>query len=151
MAAILCQQGLEMWIDLTDAEAAAVIEAMDGKGSVVDKLCARPCEGTGAFVAAAERSAISNVQIERFGVVKRDADGAYVMCWRRITNQEAELADNREQRTSGEVLHAANGDYIFSADLTLCATVYVRAPNLIEARKLVDDHVDDDLNSAVTS
>ncbi|MBB4232189.1 hypothetical protein [Rhizobium mongolense] len=73
-----------MWVDLSDAEVAAVIAAM-GHGSVVDKLCERPSAGTGAFVNAAEQDAIDGIYVEPFGVVKRGKFGAHVMCWRWVS------------------------------------------------------------------
>jgi hypothetical protein len=56
-----------MWIDLTDAEAAAVVVAMR-EGSVVDKLSTRPAADTGAFLAAAERNGLPEVDVDGYGV-----------------------------------------------------------------------------------
>lgn len=79
---------LKMWVDLTDAEVAAVIAAMR-EGSVVDKLCTRPALGTGAFLEAANRKADDDIYVEDYGVVQRDAFGAYVMCWQWVSEKEA--------------------------------------------------------------
>lgn len=80
-----------MWVDLTDAEVAAVIAAMR-EGPVVDKLCTRPALGTGAFLEAADRRADDDIYVEDYGVVQRGLFGAYVMCWQWVSEKEAGVA-----------------------------------------------------------
>lgn len=60
---------IEMWVDLTDAEAASVVAAMR-EGSVVEKLCARPVLGAGAFLEAAKRNADQDISVDESGIVK---------------------------------------------------------------------------------
>lgn len=77
-----------MWVDLTDAEVAAVVAAMR-EGSVVDKLCARPVLGAGAFIDAAIRKADEDFLVDGSGAVVRRTLGAYVMCWQWVSGKEA--------------------------------------------------------------
>lgn len=157
-----------MWVELTDAEVATVIAAVR-EGSVVDKLCAHPDPRTGAFVGAAERNDLPNIHVEDFGLIRRYESGAYVMCWRWVSEKEAGLATSHEpiglsegiasplktpdplhvgfdarhhttkaRQGSPEQENATDGDIIYTADLKLCATMYVRAKNLREAQKVVD-------------
>jgi hypothetical protein len=94
-----------MWVELTDAEVATILAAVQDH-SVVNKLCARPDQGTGAFVKAAERDDLPNVYVDDFGVVQRGEFGAYVMCWRWITEKEAGLPTAYEPLgISAEVAH----------------------------------------------
>lgn len=74
-----------MWVNLNDAEVAAVVAAMR-KGSVVDKLCARPVLGSGAFLEVAKRN--QDISVDESGTIIRGELGAYVMCWQWVSEKE---------------------------------------------------------------
>ncbi len=85
-----------MWINLEDSEISAIVAAV-GEGAIANKLLARPWAGTGEFVAAAERKKKKRYFVEQEGVIDRREFGAYVMCWRWVSEKEAGLPTSFEQ------------------------------------------------------
>jgi hypothetical protein len=88
-------QKSQMWVNLDDSEISAIVAAV-GEGAVANKLLARPWAGTGAFVAAAEKKKKKHFIVEEEGVIERQQFGAWVMCWKWISEKKAGLPTSFE-------------------------------------------------------
>lgn len=94
-----------MWINLTDDERGVLASCLQragiaGSDDLIERLKASPDPSDADFISAAsekhEFGSDGDVDIDENAVVSRSDDGAYVMAWLWVSNEDAGLSDENE-------------------------------------------------------